>query len=162
MQIAGGHIDDAGRVVGLLEPSLQPFLWEDGAGSPLGSALGRPLSINNQSQVIFESGVLWDAGIVTVLPFPPIAMNNRGQIVGPDLLWEDGVVTEIPVPEPVAINDLGHVLGMNASSVGIWDGVSFHCHDARSNFYYLLRPVALNNLDQFVCPGVCCGPTPDG
>jgi hypothetical protein len=81
----------------------------------------------NQNRIIFDSGLLWNAGIVTELTLSdgsrliPAAMNNLGLITGPvpghhAVFWEEGVTTEIPVDRPLAINDLGHVLAVSAGS----------------------------------------------
>jgi hypothetical protein len=153
-------VNDAGRVVGQLHPSLEAFLWQGGVASVLDSALGRPVAINNQNRVIFDSGVLWDAGIVTVLTLSddmrliPKAINNLGQIVGPFLdnraaLWEDGNISEIPMDWPEAINDLGHVLGVRDFNVGVWNGVTFRAHGSMMDVS-TSRPMALNNHDEFV------------
>jgi probable HAF family extracellular repeat protein len=107
-------INDRGQVVGQSDlpgdTTHHAFLWQDGVMTDLGTLNGQPVSlafgINNQGQVvgIFEdfagdntTGFLWQDGVMTDLntlippgsPLflkEPIAINDRGQIVGFGLL----------------------------------------------------------------------------
>ncbi len=144
--VAGEHtctrvndINDAGFVVGTVDTPPQAFLWHEGVATLLNGVSGNPVAINNSNQVVFDSGLLWEAGQVTTLTVPggermkPTAMNNAGQVVGvtnatsaPAYLWQAGIVVELPISSPSVINDRGHILCLNGfNELGIWDGTRF-------------------------------------
>jgi hypothetical protein len=163
-------INDAGFVVGTVDTPPQPFLWHEGVATLLSGVSGVPVAINNSNQVVFDSGLLWEAGQVTELTLPesalltPVAMNNAAQIVGTSnappygtYLWHAGNALELPIGPPFAINDHGHVLGLKAlpdpqspsglaTYVGIWDGAQFLPHTSVTDVR--TSRLGLNNADE--------------
>ncbi len=101
-------VNEKGQVVGEADTSAgvrHAFLWQDGTMIDLWAG---------------RSG--WSYAI---------AINNRSQIlVGSHLLWDKGVFQEIPslippsTPTTKAINDLGQVVGSSTGGYFLWDGQS--------------------------------------
>jgi len=122
-------------------PTLDPFLWENGTMTDLGTlggTLGFGQGVNNRGQVIGQSALagnltfhpfLWDRGVLTDLGTlggdNASWINDAGQIVGTaDLpgsqthdafLWEKGVMTDLgnlgQTSSAFAINSKGQVVG---------------------------------------------------
>ena len=132
-----GSADDPKRVTG--------FLWQNGKMRSLrlgGSRFATwPWDVNNTGQVVGElagaygpdpdggeGAWVWLDGKVRYLPSEgaAVAINNRGQIVGPNYLW-DGQKTPLAFPGR-AINDRGQVVGWftfrktGQTTACLWEG----------------------------------------
>jgi probable HAF family extracellular repeat protein len=145
-----GAVNDRGQIVGRSATATgetHAVLWQDGTISDLGTLGGGAFSdaqaINKHGQIAgwgttanFEFHVfLWENGTLTDLgtplpspspvPFHPLRMNDRGQIVGAILfaaslgggkcfLWQDGTITELPTTlggDVVALNNHNQIAG---------------------------------------------------
>jgi probable HAF family extracellular repeat protein len=133
---------------------FKPVLWEEGEIQELptlaGDTDGSANAINDEGQAVGQTGnctnafhaVLWrngtatDLGTLEGLLLQPLAIDNRGQIVGfafsPDFttilafLWQNGVATNLGTLPPdvfslaLGINDKGQIVGDSCD-------VSFSC-----------------------------------
>lgn len=142
-------INDHGQIVGYRNPTGDEhgFLWRNGKNTDLGPGT-TPVAINERGQVTgFRGGTacgercahafLWQNGTSTDLGTLggrwsyPMAISNRGQIVGYSLdrrgvqrafLWQNGTMIELPWPSrnahtrAIAINEHNQIIGDNCLS----------------------------------------------
>jgi probable HAF family extracellular repeat protein len=148
-------ISEAGTILGRSttpEGLTHPVLWIDGEIVDLlpdhrFSAM--PTDFNGQGQVVgtfgprrYETGFVWDAGVVTNLATlggdrsSATGINELGQVVGYSengagdripFVWSDGVMQTLPLlggtssAQPLDINDAGRIIGQSGDIAVVWD-----------------------------------------
>jgi probable HAF family extracellular repeat protein len=177
-QIVGSSYKDSTPNLTTGFPTTDPFLWENGQITDLGSlggTNGGPNDLNNRGQVVGQSNLagdvlfhafLWDEGSLTDLGTPggnfatANAINDGGEIVGGgttagDLafhafLWKRGVMTDLGT---VGTGGCSSAFGIN--SVGQVVGQSFDCSNPLlAQRAFLWENGTLIDLNMFVPPGV--------
>ena len=132
-------MNDRGDVVGrsqVADGSYHGFLWRRGRMIDLGTL--SPNDVNNRGQVVgtlddAPSAYLWKAGRLTdlgTLGGPstyPVALNDRGQVVGMSstadranaaFLWSKGRMRKLPLDSVADIDDHARVAGGRAAGTG--------------------------------------------
>ncbi|MBI4636298.1 MAG: hypothetical protein HY727_08110 [Candidatus Rokubacteria bacterium] len=120
------------------EGVIHAFLWQYGVMTDLGTLGGNfsyAYAVNDVGQVVGQaetaSGelhvVVWQNGIVIADLGPGLALhiNNAGQVIvrtqdGRGVLWQNGVSTDLGYTTPLAINNLGQIVGLSGSRGFIW------------------------------------------
>ena len=168
-------IDEQGRV--LLQKGNRYrgyYLWQNGVLTDL-SPLATDVHMNAKGQIYgfaFDSPsssqghyLLWQDGVLTNLGgFYPLAINNRGQMVGyrslsdhRAVLWDNGVVTDLGTlgeseSKPILINDRTQVVVEQTVATdgwhwGIWENGVLTDH-GDTVIYTGFRPGAINAKGQ--------------
>ncbi|MFD6564573.1 hypothetical protein [Micromonospora profundi] len=117
-------MNDLGDVVGrsqAADGTYRGFFWHQGHMVDLGAFT--PTDVNNRGQVIGTldyglGGRVWHQGVMRPLdglPVSPVAINDRGQIVGGDytgtFLWTNGHARPLPLAAVSDVNENGQVAG---------------------------------------------------
>ena len=153
-QTAALAINERGEIVGFGRSNSGlsvPFYWSARTGfiKILDSYPGNALDINDKGQVVgwffrdgSSVGFLWSRrGGLEELPLQPIAINNRGDIVGPCesestviCILSRGVVRPLPDPDGAevgSINDRGDVVGtVGLPGLGVGAAVWYRNEDS--------------------------------
>lgn len=127
--IALSGVNNRGQAIGTFYNSqqlIQPFLWQSGIvtviGSPPGGTLSSPIDINDSGAVLILTNTpdgamrhIFDAGQLDATAGEVWALNDRGHTVG-DALYADGVRTELPAlgngpSEAHGLNESDHATG---------------------------------------------------
>jgi probable HAF family extracellular repeat protein len=126
--------------------------------------------------------VVWHDGIATDIgPGWPVALNNRGQVIGVGpggpihqaraFLWSGGTMTDLGSGYPTAISKSGQVVGYSVDRNGLQHGFVWQ-HGTRTRLPaprgwagYPTRAIAINDHNQIVgddclddCPDLAHGP----
>ena len=114
-----------------------PALWTNGRIRLLPFSPDGNVAMNDLGQVVGQTtggdAAEWQDGTLTDLgPGDPIAINDRGQILGSRdrevIVWQNGIATDIGTGTPVAINERGQVTWFGAPQKGdqlhtrLWPG----------------------------------------